>query len=125
MGGLFSPPAISGLKLSTKQMSPNSDGVLDSVQVSYAISEPSQWTVQVLNAGGQSVRRYSGAGASVKVIWNGKNEAGATVADGVYTLKMSATSAFGAMSTKTAQTDGRHGGAATPGCASGAGHVQP
>jgi flagellar hook assembly protein FlgD len=103
VGGLFSPPAISGLKLSTKQMSPNSDGVLDSVQVSYAISEPSQWTVQVLNAGGQSVRRYGGAGASVKVTWNGRNEAGATVADGVYTLKMSATSAFGAMTAKTAK----------------------
>ncbi len=103
MGSLFSPPAISGLKLSTRQMSPNHDGILDTVQVSYAISEPSQWTMRVLNAGGQSVRHYDGAGASVKVTWNGKNAAGAIVADGVYTLKMSATSAFGAMSTKTTQ----------------------
>jgi len=103
VGRLFSPPAISGLKLSTRQMSPNRDGVLDTVQVSYAISEPSQWLVQILNAGGQSIRRYGGAGASVKVIWTGKNEAGVTVADGVYTLKMSATSAYGATSTKIAQ----------------------
>jgi flagellar hook assembly protein FlgD len=103
VGGLFSAPAINSLKLSTQLMSPNGDGVNDTLRVSYTISVPSQWTVQLLNAKGQTVRRFAGAGDSVKVQWSGKSDTGATVADGVYTLKISAKSPYGAMSTKTAQ----------------------
>ncbi len=99
-GRRFPPPEITQLTLSTPELSPNGDGRLDRLQVSYTISETARWTVQIVNAKGQIVRAFNGEGEKVGVIWDGKDAAGARAADGVYTVNVTATSKYGSVATR-------------------------
>ncbi len=101
VGKLFPPPEITQLTLSAATLSPNGDGKLDELKVSSAISETSRWVVQVVSSNGETVRRYSGEGDALKVVWDGRNQAGERVKDGVYTVRVTATSTYGAVATKT------------------------
>jgi flagellar hook assembly protein FlgD len=46
------------------------------------------WTVTITNAASAVVRSFAGAGASLNVTWNGADNAGARVPDGIYRLMM-------------------------------------
>ncbi len=101
--GLITPPKITDFKVTVSAISPNGDGVQDRLTVSYRISEKAAWAVEVLAAGGDVVRRRSGEGDVVKIDWAGKADDGSTVPDGAYTLRASATSAYGAVRTSVTQ----------------------
>lgn len=66
--------------------------------ISYMLSESAQVNVEILDAAGQSVRHlYTGqlTSGSKSVTWNGKDDAGALVADGTYTYQITAVDAAG------------------------------
>jgi len=95
-------PRIYDFAVSSSTISPNGDGVLDSVKVTYTISEAADWRVELRRPGGAVVRTFSGSGSTAAVAWGGRGKNGSVVPDGSYTLAASATSASGAAPIVTA-----------------------
>jgi len=82
--------------MSNEQISPNGDGVLDYVEITYSVAADAQVTVNILDSNGLIVRTLyqegeqptaseKSAEATYTLIWNGKDQAGNTVSDGLYT----------------------------------------
>ena len=93
----FGPPS--------QLLSPNADGVVDKAAVAFTMSEACAWHVEMRRADGVAVRHFSGQGSSASVTWGGKDDAGQSLPDGIYSVVASATSARGkARSAKAAVT---------------------
>jgi flagellar hook assembly protein FlgD len=97
-------PAAS-LTASTALVSPNGDGVLDTVEFSLALSVAADWRLAVRDAGGQTVSSWSGLGDSSTVTWDGTS-GGGRLADGAYTVELSTGVDEAAVATVTIDTDG-------------------
>jgi flagellar hook assembly protein FlgD len=88
-------PKIYALDVANATFSPNGDGVRDKVQAAFTVSEAAAWTVEIHDAAGEVVRRMSGQGKDASVTWAGKDDQGAGLPDGTYTLVAGAKSASG------------------------------
>ncbi|WP_428770904.1 FlgD immunoglobulin-like domain containing protein [Treponema sp. HNW] len=75
--------------------SPNGDGLKDSVDVSVETSSEKLWTALITDKAKNEVRSFSWTGQALAFSWDGKDEAGNTVADGSYTLTLSSTDEAG------------------------------
>jgi hypothetical protein len=84
--------------------SPNGDGHQDTQEIHYCLSESSNITITVSDSADHIIRSLEdGVSHSVGcyyynsnyVTWDGKNDAGTTVPDGVYTVKIHAVTASG------------------------------
>lgn len=87
------PPAPPTIPLVT----PNGDGVSETVSIHYAVSEAGGVTAVVAGAGGTPVRTLAAtvaAGAQV-LAWDGRTAAGAPVHDGRYTITLTPRDAAG------------------------------
>ena len=73
--------------------SPNGDATLDSATLSGRLSESASWTVQVRNAADALLFSQSGTGTTFAATWDG-TASGATVADGTYTVSVTAQDAW-------------------------------
>lgn len=52
-------------------------------------AEPDRWTLEIVNKGDEVIRRFSGAGQPpAHVQWDGKDESGLPVADGIYRYRL-------------------------------------
>jgi hypothetical protein len=105
-GGGGGAPAVSGAAAAPSPFSPNGDATRDTTAISYSLSAAAAATVTVRNAAGSVVRtlvsgapRAAGAGSET---WDGRNGSGAVVADGTYTVTITATNASGTSSPATA-----------------------
>jgi spore germination protein YaaH/flagellar hook assembly protein FlgD len=77
------------LAASSSYISPNGDRQADQTTLSWAADEPISGTARLFGRDNATVRRWTIAGAMAgSWVWNGKNAAGATVADGRYTLRL-------------------------------------
>jgi len=77
------------LAASSSYISPNGDRQADQTTLSWAADERISGTARMLGRDNATVRRWTVAGATAgSWVWNGKNAAGATVADGRYTLRL-------------------------------------
>ena len=83
------------LSADTQLISPNGDGVHDKVRLDVKITAAADWRITLRASGGGALRSWSGQGASATVTWGGSAD-GKLVADGVYALELTATSAAGA-----------------------------
>jgi spore germination protein YaaH/flagellar hook assembly protein FlgD len=87
-------PTVTSASASGSLLSPNGDGILDTVRVAIAASGADRWTFSAAPVSGATVgaavTTRSGAGGSAAVVWNGRTNAGALVADGTYRLTLSA-----------------------------------
>ncbi len=83
------------LSAATPLISPNGDGVLDKARLDVKITAAASWRITLRASGGGALRSWSGQGASASVNWDG-SAGGKLVADGVYALELTATSAAGA-----------------------------
>jgi flagellar hook assembly protein FlgD len=83
------PPAVTAASASSSLISPNGDGVRDSVKLAIAATGASRWSLAIVNGAGTVVRSLAGTGASTSWTWAGTNDAGARVADGRYTATLS------------------------------------
>lgn len=91
------PPTITNLRAEPTVFSPNGDGTLDTTLVRADLADdspPITWTL-IIKRSGTTVRSFSGSSASVDQQWDGKDSAGDVVADGVYSLILSASDAWG------------------------------
>lgn len=75
--------------------SPNSDGKLDSADISYELTEACSVNIQIMDPAGLVLKNYGTSVPSAGLysyIWNGKSDQGATVPEGIYTITFVATS---------------------------------
>jgi flagellar hook assembly protein FlgD len=79
-------PKIYEYKVGTVDLSPNGDGVHETTRVRFRNSQVADWTVEALDKAGAVVRSISGHGELVDVKWDGRDDGGAVVRDGVYRL---------------------------------------
>jgi flagellar hook assembly protein FlgD len=70
-------------------VSPNGDGVLDTVELSVALSAAADWRLVVRDAGDHAVASWSGQGDSAAITWDGAS-GGERLADGAYTVELTA-----------------------------------
>lgn len=87
-------PRIRSLDTGAGALSPNGDGVQDTLAVTAGATEPVTWTVTVSDAGGGVAATLHDAGESLAVTWDGLAD-GAPVPDGDYTATVSAADGWG------------------------------
>ena len=88
------PPAIAVKPPAdpTRILSPDGDGNKDTILIDQSGSVEDRWTASVLDASGAKVRTYDVAAlAPAPFAWDGKDDAGKVVADGVYRYEIAAT----------------------------------
>lgn len=83
-----STPDITDVVVAPPLISPNGDGVLDTLSIEYRVLRPVNLEVRIFDAGGLLVRTYSQshpvAGEQVSLLWDGRSDDGLRVADGDY-----------------------------------------
>ena len=92
-----SPPlAVTSLKVRPGVLTPNGDGIGEETTVSYSLSTRATLEVDVLDSSARVVRSLVSGQAyrsgSPSVVWNGRDSAGKRVRDGVYRVRVTATS---------------------------------
>jgi flagellar hook assembly protein FlgD/outer membrane protein OmpA-like peptidoglycan-associated protein len=76
--------------------SPNGDGSRDTIEIYQESSREEKWTGVIRNASGTRVRSYTWQGQIERsFIWNGSDELGKPVPDGVYTYQLESTDRAG------------------------------
>jgi len=82
--------SISSVQLTPQDFSPNGDGVLDDVSLSFRVLENVNVVVDVFNDAGIPVRQYIESydvvGSQQEITWDGRDETGAILDDGTYRL---------------------------------------
>ncbi len=76
--GPLGDPKLFSPALSTSVITPNGDGIADSVRLSMRFSSAVTWTVDVVDPAGTKWMSVGGSGTTPSVVWNGKN--GTTIA---------------------------------------------
>ncbi len=83
-------PSISALTVAPAYISPNGDGVQDEAVIQYRVLAPVHLEFQVLNEAGEKVRTierdHGTVGIDASVSWDGRDDAGLPVADGLYSI---------------------------------------
>jgi flagellar hook assembly protein FlgD len=93
-------PVVSGLvpaATTPSVFSPNADGVRDTVVTSANVSEAGSLIVRIADASNTTIRSMTVAAiaGTNSVTWDGRNNAGAVVADGNYTIRLTGRDAAG------------------------------
>ncbi|HYI18119.1 MAG TPA: FlgD immunoglobulin-like domain containing protein [Solirubrobacteraceae bacterium] len=91
---LKSAPQVARITGVTQQFSPNGDGSRDVARIRLKIARDDDVTVTMVDAAGSQVRRIATAlqvrkDVPVTVEWDGEDDAGATVPDGFYNVRVS------------------------------------
>ncbi|MGI5173901.1 OmpA family protein [Treponema sp. OMZ 840] len=77
------------------RFSPNGDGRKDTLDFTVITSSEKLWTALITDKNKAAVRSFSWEGNALPFSWDGKDEGGNTVADGMYTLTLSSTDKAG------------------------------
>jgi hypothetical protein len=86
-------PLVIRFAAKPKQISPNDDRYRDSTQVGFDLSEPAKVTFSIMDGEGNEVRRLVddrelAGDAKHRFRWNGRDDDGAVVPDGVYRMRV-------------------------------------
>ena len=86
-------PLVLRFAAQPKQFSPNGDRYRDTTQVGFDLSEPAAVTFSIMNGEGNEVRRIVdnrplGGDEKHRFRWNGRDDDGAFVPDGVYRMRV-------------------------------------
>jgi hypothetical protein len=79
---------ISEVAASSPEVSPNGDGEDDTVTITAALTESTDWIVRVESLSGGLVVDFEGTGTEVSATWDGMAEGGGGVDDGIYKYKV-------------------------------------
>ncbi len=81
--------------------SPNADGKKDYLPLQVTTDGNDDWQGTIENAQGKTVMTWKWTGSAPSLLWNGTDEAGNPVSDGVYRFTLHATDGAGNSTTKT------------------------
>jgi flagellar hook assembly protein FlgD len=90
------PLAVRRFRAAPAVLTPNGDGVGEATTISFSLTTAATATVDIVNGSGVTVRRLANArsfaaGAS-RLLWDGRDDSGSLVPDGLYTVLISAQS---------------------------------
>ena len=88
-------PKIYGFVVEDPAISPNGDKVQDKAAIGFTVSQTASWRLEIRNDAGALVRHFAGDGTAVQTTWDGRDDDGDLLPDGVYSLRADATSADG------------------------------
>jgi flagellar hook assembly protein FlgD len=94
-------PRVLAVDPASPLVSPNDDGLADTVALSASLSESAAWRIRVLDGDGATLRETAGDGAHPAATWDGRAPGGAAVPDGVYAYRIDATDAWTNSGSKT------------------------
>ena len=75
--------------------SPNGDGRKDILEILQSTTSELMWQGYILDSARRPVKSYTWRGRAAPLIWEGKNDSGAIVPDGVYSYEITSTDAAG------------------------------
>ncbi len=81
-------PKISSASASSSLISPNGDGIRDSVRLALASSGSTRWALQIASPGTGTIGTIGGGGTSFVFTWRGEKEGGGRAPDGRYTATL-------------------------------------
>src|SRR3954469_25227517 len=86
-------PLVIRFAAKPKQISPNGDRYRDTTQVGFDLSRPAKVTFSILDSEGNEVRRLIEdrqlrGSSHNRFVWNGRNDDGGVVPDGVYRMRV-------------------------------------
>jgi N,N-dimethylformamidase beta subunit-like protein/flagellar hook capping protein FlgD len=86
-------PLVIRFAAKPKQFSPNADGVRDRTEVGFDLSEPASVSFSIMDSEGNEVRRVVddrplAGDVKHRFGWNGRNDAGEQVPDGIYRMRV-------------------------------------
>jgi len=87
-------PIVARLTASETLISPNRDGVLEATDLGLTLSTAAAWTLTLRGPADAAVAAWSGQGTAAKIRWDGAGSSHSAVPDGVYTARLTATSAL-------------------------------
>jgi spore germination protein YaaH/flagellar hook assembly protein FlgD len=87
-------PVVTSAKSSVGLLSPNGDGIRDSVRLTMASTGATRWALLIASRGG-TIRTAGGTGGSIAFTWHGDRPGGARVPDGTYTAILGVMDAAG------------------------------
>jgi hypothetical protein len=96
----FAAPAFSRFRASGTHFSPNNDGRQDTFTVSSRLSEPAQWTFEVVH-GASAIYSETGQGTSLRATWDGLTAEARNAASATYRWRASAKDAAGNQAIRT------------------------
>lgn len=85
------PSVTSVVPAGAARVSPNGDGTADAVTFGAQADEPASWRLAISSDSGVVRTILAPVSSSVSIVWDGKGEAGATLADGPYASTLTAT----------------------------------
>ena len=94
------PPRVLAVDPATPVLSPNGDGVADTMTIRAALSESAAWRVRIRDADGATLFETTGQGSAPVATWDGFVD-GTPVADGTYSYRIDATDVWWNASYKT------------------------
>ncbi|HET9757663.1 MAG TPA: FlgD immunoglobulin-like domain containing protein [Candidatus Limnocylindrales bacterium] len=94
-------PRVLAVDPASPLVSPNEDGLADTVALSASLSESAAWRIRVLDGDGATLRETAGDGAHPAATWDGRAPGGDPVPDGVYAYRIDATDAWTNSGSKT------------------------
>ncbi len=89
------------LHISEEAISPNGDGVQDQTVFDFEVPKGQAWELEIRDSNSQSesgkiFQRYTGTGLpSTKIVWEGEDDAGTQVKDGIYLVRWFTTDQVG------------------------------
>ncbi len=89
------PLIITSLQETNDPFSPNGDRYKDTTTIYGYFNRTANWQLVIKNSKGTIVRNFSGRGARISVIWDGKNTKRVVVPNGTYTYTLTGTDASG------------------------------
>ncbi len=94
-------PRVVAVDPASPLVSPNDDGLADTVGVTASLSESAAWQIRVLDGDGTTLHATTGDGAHLAATWDGRTAGGAPVPDGIYAYRIDATDAWTNSGSKT------------------------
>jgi hypothetical protein len=90
---LKSADSVAEITRVTRFFSPNGDGRRDVERIAFKVEQAGQVTVTIVNRDGDRVRRVADGidarpGTPVRVIWDGRTDAGVRASDGLYRMQL-------------------------------------
>ncbi|MBI3009900.1 MAG: hypothetical protein HYY57_02825, partial [Candidatus Omnitrophica bacterium] len=80
--------SLSNLQGFSSVFSPNADGRKDTTTVSAQTTYPVNWTLTFTDGTAAAVRTFTGSSSVINQVWDGRNDSGNIVPDGVYACQL-------------------------------------
>jgi flagellar hook assembly protein FlgD len=88
-------PVVTSFSVSPNPFSPNGDGSKDTTTINATFNVAVKWRLEVRNSTGTTIDSLVGTGTGFSAIWDGRDQSGNKIPDGIYSVRLSGTDLSG------------------------------